>query len=83
MTVQPTGVGNVSSSAILDLPNVNTNLPPPLLPNPSSHYQQQNHSQIIIIINDLFFRKILQVSRVFLVSYLNRTIMNDELEHRM
>ena len=27
MTVQPTGVGNVSSSAILDLPNVNTNLP--------------------------------------------------------
>ena len=38
MTVQPTGVGNVSSSAILDLPNVNTNLPPPLLPNPSSHY---------------------------------------------
>ena len=32
MTVQPTGVGNVSNSAILDLPNVNTNLPPPLLP---------------------------------------------------
>ena len=32
MTVQPTGVGNVSSSAILDLPNVNTNLPPPFLP---------------------------------------------------
>ena len=25
MTVQPTGVDNVSSSAILDLPNVNTN----------------------------------------------------------
>ena len=36
MTVQPTGVGNVSNSAILDLPNVNTNLPPLLLPNPSS-----------------------------------------------
>ena len=34
MTVQPTGVANVSSSTILDLPNVNTNLPPPLLPNP-------------------------------------------------
>ena len=46
MTVQPTGVGNVSSSAILDIPNVNTNLPPPLLPNPSSHYHQQQHNQV-------------------------------------
>ena len=46
MTVQPTGVGNVSSSAILDLPNINTNLPPPLLPNPSSHYHQQHHNQV-------------------------------------
>ena len=46
MTVQPTGVGNVSSSAILDLPNVNTNLPPPLLPNPSSHYHQQHHNKV-------------------------------------
>ena len=46
MTVQPTGVGNVSSSAILDLPNINTNLPPPLLPNPSSHYHQQQHNQV-------------------------------------
>ena len=45
MTVQPTGAGNVSNSAILDLPNVNTNLPPPLLPNPSSHYHQQ-HNQV-------------------------------------
>ena len=44
MTVQPTGVDNVSSSAILDLPNVNTNLPPPLLPNPRSH--QNQHHQI-------------------------------------
>ena len=42
MTVQPTAVDNVSSSAILDLPNVNTNLPPPLLPNPSS-YQNHHH----------------------------------------
>ena len=42
MTVQPTGVDNVSSSAIL--PNVNTNLPPPLLPNPSSH--QNHHHQV-------------------------------------
>ena len=42
MMVQPTGVDNVSSSAILDLPNVNTNLPPPLLPNPHSH-QNQHH----------------------------------------
>ena len=46
MTVQLTGVGNVSNSAILDLPNVNTNLPPPLLPNPNSHYHQQHHNQI-------------------------------------
>ena len=45
MTLQPTGVGNVSNSAILDVPNVNTNLPPPLLPNPSSHYHQQHHNQ--------------------------------------
>ena len=46
MTVQPTGAGNVSNSAILDLPNINTNLPPPLLPNPSSHYHQQHHNQV-------------------------------------
>ena len=45
MTVQLTGVDNVSSSAILDLPNVNTNLPPPLLPNPSSHHQH-HHNQV-------------------------------------
>ena len=42
MTVQPTGVDNISSSAILDLPNVNTNLPPPLLPNPSLHHHHQH-----------------------------------------
>ena len=42
MAVQPTGMDNVSSSAILDLPNVNANLPPPLLPNPGSH-QNQHH----------------------------------------
>ena len=46
MTVQPTGVGNVSNSTILDLPNVNTNLPPPLLPNPSSHHHHQHHNQV-------------------------------------
>ena len=46
MTVQLTGVGNVSNSAILDLPNVNINLPPPLLPNPSSHYHQQHPNQV-------------------------------------
>ena len=43
MTVQPTGVANGSS---LDLLNVNTNLPPPLMPNPSSHYHQQHHNQV-------------------------------------
>ena len=42
MTVQPTGVDNVSSSALLDLPNVTTNLPPPLLPNPSLHHHHHN-----------------------------------------
>ena len=46
MTVQPTGVGDVSSPAILDLPNVNTNLPPPLLPNTSTHYHQQHHNEV-------------------------------------
>ena len=44
-TVQPIGVDNVSSSAILDLPNVNTNLPLPLLPNPSSHHHH-HHNQV-------------------------------------
>ena len=39
MMVQLTGLDNISSSALLDLPNVNTNLPPPLLPNPSPHHQ--------------------------------------------
>ena len=43
MTVQPTGVDNLNSSAILDLPNVNTNLPPPLLPNPGPH---NHHHQV-------------------------------------
>ena len=46
MTVQRTGAGNVSNSAILDLPNVNTNLPTPLLPNASSHYHQQHHNKL-------------------------------------
>ena len=44
MTVQPTGMDNISSSAILDLPNINTNLPPPLLPNSGSHRNQ--HHQV-------------------------------------
>ena len=43
MTVQLTGVDNVSSSALLDLPNINTNLPPPLLPNPSPHHHHRVH----------------------------------------
>ena len=46
MTVQPTEVANGSSPLLLDLPNVNTNLPPPLMPNPSSHYHQQHHNQV-------------------------------------
>ena len=45
MMVQLTGLDNVSSSALLDLPNVNTNLPPPLLPNLSPHYQQINQTE--------------------------------------
>ena len=46
MTVQPTGVDNVSSSVLLDLPNVNTNLPPPLLPNPSPHHPQLHQTEV-------------------------------------
>ena len=46
MTVQPTGVDNVSSSAILDLPNVNTNLPPPLIPNPNPHHHQPHQAEV-------------------------------------
>ena len=46
MTVQLTGVDNISSSAILDLPNVNTNLPPPLLPNPSTHHHQLHQTGV-------------------------------------
>ena len=46
MTVQLTGVANRSSPTLLDLPNVNTNLPPPLMLNPSSHYHQQHHNQV-------------------------------------
>ena len=45
MTVQLTGLDNVSSSALLDLPNVNTNLPPPLLPNPNPH-PHHHHNQV-------------------------------------
>ena len=32
LTVQPTALNNTNNSALLDLPNVNTNLPPPLTP---------------------------------------------------
>ena len=46
MTVQLTGVANGSSPTLLDVPNVNTNLPPPLMPNPSSHYHQHHHNQV-------------------------------------
>ena len=46
MTVQPTGVDNVSSSVLLDLPNVNTNLPPPLIPNPSPHHPQLHQTEV-------------------------------------
>ena len=38
MSVQLTGVANGRGPTLLDLPNVNTNLPPPLMLNPSSHY---------------------------------------------
>ena len=51
MIVPPTGVDNVSSSAILDLPNVNTNLPPPLLPNPGSHQNQHHQVHQTEVIN--------------------------------
>ena len=47
MTVEPTGADNVSNSALLDLPNVNTNLPPPLIPNPNLH-QQLSQAEAVI-----------------------------------
>ena len=46
MTVQPTEVDNISSSALLDLPNVNTNLPPPLIPNPNTHHHQLHQTEV-------------------------------------
>ena len=46
MMVLPTGVDNVSSSALLDLPNVNTNLPPPLIPNPNPHHHQLHQTEV-------------------------------------
>ena len=46
MTVQPTGMDNVSSSALLDLPNINTNLPPPLIPNPNPHHHQPHQTEV-------------------------------------
>ena len=46
MMVQLTGVDNVSSSALLDLPNINTNLPPPLPPNPSPHHHQLHQMEV-------------------------------------
>ena len=46
MMVQLTGVDNVSSSALLDLPNINTNLPPPLIPNPSPHHHQLHQMEV-------------------------------------
>ena len=45
MMVQPTGLENISSSVILDLPNINTNLPPPLIPNPNPHHHN-HHNQV-------------------------------------
>ena len=46
MMVQPTGLDNISSSALLDLPTVNTNLPPPLIPNLSPHHKQINQTEV-------------------------------------
>ena len=40
LTVQPTASNNTNNSALLDLPNVNTNLPPPLTP---QQMNQVNH----------------------------------------
>ena len=46
MMVQLTGMDNISSSALLDLPNINTNLPPPLLPHPSTHHHQLHQTGV-------------------------------------
>ena len=50
MTVQPSAANNVSDQGLLDLLNVNINLPPPLTPqvtqaNPSTHMMSQPMEQ--------------------------------------
>ena len=60
MTVQPTGVDNISGSAILDLPNINTNLPPPLLPNPSPHHHHQVHQMEVTNLGQVMNSEILK-----------------------
>ena len=68
MTVQPTGVDNVSSSALLDLPNVNTNLPPSLLPNLSPHHHHQVHqsevSNLAQVKNSEILKSIQSITKV-------------------
>ena len=66
MTVQLTGVDNVSSSVLLDLPNVNTNLPPPLIPNPSPH-QQLSQTEAVIpgqVTNSKILKSIQNITEV-------------------
>ena len=67
-TVQPTWVDNVSSSVILDLPNVNTNLPPPLLPNPSPHHHHNQVHQVEVnpgqVMNSEILKSIQSITEV-------------------
>ena len=67
MTVQPTGVDNVNSSVLLDLPNVNTNLPPPLIPNPSPHHLQLHQMEVTYpgqVMNSEILKSIQSITKV-------------------
>ena len=82
MTVQPTGVDNVSSSALLDLPNVNTNLPPPLLPNPSPHHHHQVHqsevSNLGQVMNSEILKSIQSITKVMQQQLLLNSKTNEQ-----
>ena len=69
--VQPSGPNNTNNSALLDLPNINTNLPPPLTPQtnqvdpvtlqlPQQQHQQQQEQAEAITSNQVTNSEILE-----------------------